>query len=133
MNKHGILLFFGLFAASFAGCAPITPEDLEGTTLYYLPLFKYVQEPRYDFTYSERLVALKSMKKVKADTLFELIVDPGGKVVKARVLKSHVRECYWEDLESHARRFTFTPDDGTMYRTFYYPMKYRYNSEFEWM
>lgn len=117
-----------------AGCPTIKMSDLEGVTLYYPPKIKFISEPRYPFTENERNLALLSLKHAKADTLFEIIIDNEGKVVKARVLKTRVRKNYIEDLESHARRFKFTKDPGEQqYRAFYYPVKYRYNSEVEWM
>ena len=68
-----------------------------------------------------------------ADPLFEIVVDKDGKVRKARLLRTHVRPEYHEDMLSHARRFVFSEDaEGEMFRAFYFPTRYRYNAEFEW-
>ena len=117
-----------------SGCITVTSYDLKNTELYYPPNVKYIDQKRFAFSMAERMLAIKKLHEADADTLFELIIDREGNVVKGRLIKTHVRECYHEDVENHAMILKFTPQKTAKpYRTFYYPVKYRYNSTFEWM
>jgi len=117
-----------------SSCITVESYNPETTMPYYPPRYKIIEEKRFSFSYSERRKALESLNGVDADTLFELIIDRKGNVVKARLLRTHVRSYYHDDLETHAKRFKFSPKNTEKpYRTFYYPVKYRYNASFEWM
>lgn len=121
--------------ALLAACASASvSEEVRNATLYYPPQVRLVDEPRSCFTHAERQRALLELSRVDADTLFELIVDEEGKVVRARLLRTHVRREYHEQLEDHARAFEFTPEDcGGRYRAFFFPCRYRHDAGFEWV
>ena len=110
------------------------PAEVAAATLYFPPQVKRIQEPRFCFDPAERERALQTYRELGADTLFELVVDQEGKVVKARVLRTDERRSYREDMLDHARRFRFTPDrEVPGYRAFYYPARYGFDNEFEWL
>lgn len=102
--------------------------------LYFPPLFKYVEEPKYAFSAAERQRAIQEYRKYGADTLFELIVDHDGKVKRARLLRTQVRREYHQEMIEHVRRMSFTQDaENQKYRAFFFPTRYRLNAEFEWV
>jgi hypothetical protein len=108
-------------------------EAVAAATLYFPPNFKYVEEPRYSFSSAERQRALQEYREQGADTLFELVIDHQGRVMKARLLRTHVSEVYHDDMIHHALRMEFSPDANCqMYRAFYFPAKYSHTAEFEW-
>ena len=113
--------------------SPATAEEVQAATLYFPPTFKVVDRPRFSFSMAERQRALDEYRDHGADTLFEVVVDGDGRVVKSRLVRTQVPASYHDDLEAHARRFQFTEDAQSLYRAFYFPVRYRYDSELEWV
>ena len=124
-----------LFALAVSSC--VTQEadpSVANAELYFPPNFRYVAEPRFCFRPAERRRALDVYRELGADTLFEIVIDPEGKVRKARLLRSSVDRDYHDDVESHARQLVFTPELTTeLYRAFYFPVTYSRQAEFQWM
>jgi hypothetical protein len=127
----------GLFLALAlgSGCkASASPEEVAAATLFFPPVYKLVAEPRWSFSDAERLKALQAYTKQGADTLFELIVDADGKVVRTRLLRTPVDEIYHEVLLEHSRRWEFSPDARrSSYRALYYPIEYTLHHDNEWL
>lgn len=122
-----------LLLAALAACTTVTPEDVAAATLWFPPQVKRLDEPRFVFTPAERRRAEQEYRHGGADTLFELVIDARGKVMRARLLRTHVAPEHHDDVLQHAYWFGFTPDPaGTGYRAFFLPMKYRYETTFEW-
>ena len=114
--------------------APIDPVAVASAEVYFPPKFEYVQQPAFCFSPAERERALQECKKMGANTLFEFVVDNGGKVRQARVVKTSLWSDRVEAMESHARMMVFSADPrNDRYRAFYYPVNYTYESTFEWM
>jgi hypothetical protein len=130
MTWHPILALVLL-----TGCrAAATPEEIAAATLFFPPVFKYVEEPRVDFSDAERLRALEECKRQGGDTLFEWIIDADGVVRRARSVRTWVDEIYHDVVLEHARRFEFSgSEQREMYRAFDYPLEYRFQSRFEWL
>jgi hypothetical protein len=134
LDRIGKLLPVALLTLA-AGCAAgPTEAEVEAATAYLYPEFKYVEEPRFSFTPAERARALRDFRDAGADTLFEVVVDGAGHVQKARLLRTHVHKQYHSQMEAHALRFVFTEDARSApFRTFYFPMQYRFDASFEWV
>jgi len=117
------------------GChSPVTQAELDAAELYFFPDFKYVDEPRFEFSAAERRLALDSYRDRGADTLFAFVIDRRGRVVQSRLLRTTVRSEYHESMKEHAEKLGFSEDDGERaYRSFYFPTRYRYNATFEWL
>ena len=131
MKVHLLLISVLSLATS---CASAVSEDVLRAKLYFPPEVKYVEEPSFSFSSAERKKALLEYRDHGADTLFELIIDAEGKVVRSRLIRTNVDPVYHQDLEDHAAHFEFTSDaDGSMYRAFYYPVDYRHRTTFEWL
>ena len=135
LRRIGSVLSLCALALGLAsGCrASATPEEVAAATLFFPPVFRYVAEPKWSFSDAERLKALQEYTGQGADTLLEMIIDPEGKVVRVRILRTRIDEIYHEILIEHARAFTFSAEsESGHYRTFYYPIEYRLNHQFEW-
>lgn len=135
MSRMALRLHLSIPVSLLAlACQGPSPEDVRDAVLYFPPQVRHVDAPRFCFLPAERERALQEYEEGGADTLFELVVDAEGQVRRARLVRTHVRDEYHEVMEEHARRFKFTPapeDEG--YRAFYLPMRYRLDSEFEWI
>ena len=117
-----------------SACIAPSPEEVAAATLYFPPQFKRIAEPRFCFSSAERERALQGCREDGADTLFEIVIDAKGKVEKVRLIRTHVDPDYQQDMLDHANGFGFTPDaTGSGYRAFFFPVKYHYQSEFEWI
>ncbi len=129
------LLVSVLGCVLLAGCqSALTEEEIRNATLYFPPRVKYLEKPRFGFSSAERKHALLEYRDHGADTLFELIIDNRGKVKRARLVQTNARKEYHSFMESHAHSFSFSEDPGTeLYRTFYFPMDYDVQAEFEWL
>ena len=102
--------------------------------LYVFPQFKYVAEPRFCFSSDDRQRALDASRDLGADTLYELIVESDGTVKRCDLIKTDIRPDYHEDVEARGLHFKFNEDRKTkLYRAFYYPVKFDYKVEFEWL
>jgi len=89
---------------------PRRPPEVASAALYVPPRLKRIAEPRFCFTPAERARTLQAYRRDGADTLFELVADQRGEVQKARLIRSHVRREYHDEMKAHARRFVSTPD-----------------------
>lgn len=118
-----------------SGCkASASPEEVAEAVLFFPPVYRSVEEPTFSFTDAERMKALQEYRRQGADTLFELIVDPQGKVRKARIVKTWVKPIYHDIVLEHALALEFSPQvDTEFFRAFYYPLEYRFQSTFEWL
>jgi len=120
-------------AVLMSGCKTTDPVAVQNAEVYFIPRFKYVEEPRFCFDAAERERALREYRKLGADTLFEFVIDSEGKVMKTRLLKTDQPEHRREDMLAHARIMVFSADvESHLYRAFYFPTKYTYESEFQW-
>lgn len=116
------------------GCKSVSSEDVQNAKAYLSPASRYVQEPEYCFSVAEEERALQEAQKKGANTVFEVVIDNEGVVQRARLIKTHVREYYHEDMVQQVRGFKFAKDPKTVfYRAFYLPMKYSFNAQFEWV
>ena len=62
------------------------------------------------------------------------MIDADGRVKKARLLRTHVRREYQQDMVDHAYTFGFTRDPACPgYRAGFFPIQYKYESTFEWI
>ena len=121
-------------AVLFCGCETIDPVAIENAQVYFPPLFKVVDEPRFCFEPAERERALQEYRELEANTLFELVIDRAGQVKQARIVTTRHPEHRRADMLAHARRMVFSEDpESSRYRAFYLPMQYGYESEFEWI
>ena len=118
-----------------SGCrSPLDPEAVRNAELYFLPRYRYVETPKYCFTDEEREHALQECGRLGGDTMFEFVVDTQGHVSKVRLVQTYQPAHRHEDILAHAQTMVFTPNTkNELYRAFYFPTKYTYNAEFEWL
>jgi hypothetical protein len=127
-------LVLALTAILLSGCETTDPAAVQNAEIFFLPRFRYVDEPRFCFDAAERERALQEYKKLGADTLLEFVIDNQGHVRKTRLVKTDQPKHRHEDIVAHARVMTFTEDpESSQYRAFYFPMEYTYKSEVEWV
>jgi hypothetical protein len=113
---------------------PLDPEAVRNAELYVPPRFKYVEKPVYCFTPEERERALQEHRKLGSNTLFEFVIDSQGEVRKVRFVQTYQPAHRHEDILAHARMMVFSPDaESGRFRAFYFPAKYSYNTEFQWL
>ncbi len=114
--------------------APLDADAVRNAELYFPPRFKYVEKPVYCFTAEERERALQEHRKTGSNTLFEFVVDRQGQVMKVRFVQTYQPSHRHEDILAHARTMVFSPDtESQRYRAFYFPTKYAYSAEFQWI
>jgi hypothetical protein len=118
-----------------AGCkSTLDPEAVQNADLYFLPRFKYVEKPVYCFSAEERERALQEYRKTRSNILFEFVIDSEGQVKKVRFVQTYEASHRQQDILAHARSMVFSPDaESDKFRAFYYPVKYDFESEFQWM
>ncbi len=132
--KRTLALIATLTLLSSCETPPVDPVAVESAQVYFPPRFRYVAEPRYGFSPAERERALREATKLGVNTLFEFVIDSEGVVKKARLVRTDLWRNRHEAMENHARVMVFSKDpDKEMYRAFYFPMNYTYESEFEWV
>lgn len=133
--RASALIVLGLALAPSSACrASASPEEVARATLFFPPVFKYVDELRWSFSDAERLRALQEYIRKGADTLFEVVIDADGKVRRMRIVRTPVDEIYHEFVLEYARGWEFSPDERRdSYRAFYYPVEYRFRAQFEWL
>lgn len=116
-----------------SGCETVDPIAVRNAEIWFPPRFRHVETPDYCFSAAERERALQEYRQLGADTLFEIVVDSAGKVRRARLVKTNQPAHRHENMVSHARAMTFSPEaESDQYRAFYYPTQYTYESEFDW-
>jgi hypothetical protein len=128
------LVVVGLLVVAATCTAPPSDAEIAAATLYFPPEYRCIDEERFCFSVAERERALQAYRQDGADTLFELVIDAQGRVKKARLLRTHVRREYHQDMVDHAYRFEFTSEakcEG--YRAFFFPIRYQFESTFEWV
>jgi hypothetical protein len=126
-------LIFVATAWLTTGCTSVDPTAVDSAEVFFPPRFRYVGEPRFCFSSAERERARRESKEMGADTLFELVIDEAGKVRKARLVTTRQPEHRHEDMVAHAYRLVFTEVSVSgLYRAFFFPTRYAYESKFDW-
>ena len=111
----------------------MSDAELQAANLYFSPTVKFAEEPKISFTQAEREKALKAYKSIGANTLFALVVDYEGRVLRSRLLRTKERKEYHEGMLEHIRSVVFAPSSKEdLYRCFYYPINYDLDASFEW-
>ena len=125
----------GLALVAGAGCrASATPEEVAAATLFFPPIYRHLEEPRWCFSDAERLKALDVYRERGADSLFELIVDAEGVPKRVRIVRTPIEEIYHDRVFEIARAWRFSPDKrGAGYRAFYCPVDLNFQPTFEWL
>jgi hypothetical protein len=131
MKRALALIATGLLVS---GSTSVDPAAVQNAEVYFPPLFRRVEKPRYCFSAAERERAVQESRRIGAETLFEPVVDREGKVEKARLVRTDQPKHRQEDILAHARVMVFSPDaESDRYRAFYFPTQYGYESTFEWL
>jgi hypothetical protein len=118
-----------------AGCkSHLDPDAVRSADLYFPPRYKYVEKPVYCFSAEERERALQEYRTLGSNTLFEFVIDSEGLVRKVRFVQTYEPSHRQQDILAHARAMVFSPDaESDKFRAFYYPVKYDFKSEFQWL
>jgi hypothetical protein len=129
--KLALLLI--LFLLQACPSPPVDPAAVASAKVYFPPRFQHVAEPRFCFGPAERERAIQECEKMGANSLFEFVIDNEGHVKQARVVKTSLWRDRMAPMEEHARIMVFSAGPkSALYRDFYFPVNYTYNSTFEW-
>lgn len=120
-------LFICLVLGFGAGCASHSAEEAEAAP----PSFpaKSVATNTFCFTALEKKQAIKYYHRLRANILFELIIDRSGNVVRLKVVRTNLDSFMTSAYKTHVMQgMKFTPaaeDDPYPYRAMYYPVSNR--------
>lgn len=125
---------FATLLISITGCVSLV-DEIERADDFLYPRFKYVAEPGFAMTNAERLKASAKSRNLRAEILYEMVVNHEGRIVKIRTVRS------WADDDEDGsithrfslivRNYLFEPDSAEdRYRTFFYPLDLEVEMEF---
>ena len=123
MRSGWLALLTAFFVLS--GCSAVEPNS-EPVDLSFPT--KSVSEKTFNFDRYERNRAVAAYQKLKADLLFELVIDREGKVEKIRVVRTRLDGYMTAGFRAYVGQMKFTPatsNDPLPYRTLFYPMSTR--------
>lgn len=106
-----------------SGCAT-PPSDGGADGQASFPV-KSIAEATFSFDTFDKKRAVKAYNKLRANLLFELVIDREGNVVKIRTLRSRLDDYMTGGYKAHVLGMKFTPapsDDPYPYRTLFYPV-----------
>lgn len=103
-------------------------------TLYLFPKSKPATKVDYSLTKAEKQAALRKLRQMRGELLYELVVDRAGKVQKIRVVKrleGEDRDYYTIGFMHRIKDYRFSAStNAAPYRTFFYPMQVNSTTEF---
>lgn len=123
MLQSFLMLMVSLLA--LCGCATANSEGDVETPVAIIGE-KSIAEAEYSMSREERAAAIRSYQKMRAQILFELIINRTGEVVKVRVASSRQDDYTKSFFKSSMASVKFrnaAEDDPLPYRTFYFPLK----------
>jgi hypothetical protein len=125
MKMVWALLIIGawVLVSGLTGCAT-TQSDESAENEPTFPT-KSIAEAKYSFDSFDRKRAVKAYSKLRADLLFELVIDRQGNVIMIRTLRTRQDEYMTGGFKAHVAGMKFTPapsDDPYPYRTLFYPL-----------
>lgn len=110
-------------ALLFYGCKTADANDPTAGEAFF-PV-KSVDDSSYHFDSFERKRAIRAYRKLKADLLFELVINQAGAVVNLKLLSTTEDDYTTGSFSAHVRSMKFSPapiNDPQPYRALFYPL-----------
>lgn len=110
-------------ALLFYGCKTADANNPTPGEAYFT--VKSVDDSSYHFDSFERKRAIRAYRKLKADLLFELVINQAGAVVTLKLLSTTGDDYTTGSFGAHVRAMKFSPapkDDPKQYRVLFYPL-----------
>lgn len=117
-----------------AGCQNPKASEPATAALYMFPKSKPATEPEYSLTNAEKRAALRKLRQMRGELLYEMIVDRAGTVQKIRVVKrleGEDQDFFTIGFMHRIRDYRFSASSNSApYRTFFYPVQVKQTTEF---
>lgn len=117
-----------------AGCQNPTASEPAAAALYMFPKSKPATEPQYSLSKGEKRTALRKLRQMRGELLYEVIVDRAGTVQKIRAVKrleGEDQDYFTIGFMHRIRDYQFSASTNSApYRTFFYPMQVNSTTEF---
>ncbi len=134
--KTGIHTAIVLITATWlvVGCTTTGEEELATTANYVFPRVKYTDAANYSLTKAERKLALRELRIMNGDVLYEVVAAQDGSITKIRPIKSlpgSDSDYYTIGFMQRIQARKLKPSQmSARYRTFFFPMHIRHTTEF---
>lgn len=123
-----------LLLVPLAGCQNPPASKPATPVLYLFPKSKPAPALDYSLTKAEKQAALRKLRQMRGELLYEVIVDRAGTVQKIRVVKrlaGEDQDYYTIGFMHRIKDYRFSASTNPApYRTFFYPMQVNSTTEF---